>query len=81
MDEDYPHSEYGFEPFSAELIKGCYVREDVLYSKDGKKIATGGLVDDLYFVDQRTGYCEDDFYGNMYFPVGDGEYVKVYYKC
>lgn len=32
------------------------------------------LVDSLdYFVDQRVGYCEDDFYGTMYFILSEME--------
>lgn len=33
-----------------------------------------------YLVDQSTGYCEDDYYGWLYFKTDvPGQYVRVYY--
>lgn len=30
------------------------------------------------YVDQKVGCCEDDYYGNMYYPIED-KYLKVGY--
>lgn len=30
------------------------------------------------FIDQKVGCCEDDYYGNMYYPIED-KYLKVGY--
>jgi hypothetical protein len=35
---------------------------------------------DHIYVDQTVGYCEDDYYGYMYFPIQD-KYLKVFYRC
>ena len=33
-----------------------------------------------YLVDQSTGYCEDDYYGWLYFKTDvPGQYVRVYF--
>lgn len=33
-----------------------------------------------YFVDQTTGYCEDNFYGYVYFKTDvPGQYVRVHF--
>lgn len=35
-----------------------------------------------YFVEQHTGYCEDDFYGWLWFKTDvNGQYVKVHFHC
>lgn len=62
----------------AYLISGCRVKGKHLYNKDGDRLDNYGLVDDLYFCRQQTGYCEDDFYGTMYFKTDvPGQYVAV----
>lgn len=34
-----------------------------------------------YLVDQSTGYCEDDYYGYVYFKTDvPGQFVRVYYE-
>lgn len=32
------------------------------------------------FVDQKVGCCEDDYYGDIYYPIED-KYLKVGYIC
>ena len=32
------------------------------------------------FVDQKVGCCEDDYYGDIYYPIED-KYLKVGYVC
>ncbi len=62
---------------SAYLISGCSVEGKHLY-KDGHRLDNCGLVDDLYYCDQYTGYCEDDFHGTLYFKTDvPGQYVAV----
>ena len=61
----------------AELISGCRVKGKHLY-QNGVRLDNCGLVDDLYYCEQHTGYCEDDFYGTLYFATDvPGQYVAV----
>lgn len=40
-----------------------------------------GVTDD-YYVEQHTGYFEDDFYGWLWFKTDvEGEYIKVHFSC
>lgn len=65
-----------------QILYNCTVKNDCLYNSKGNRLAAGGLVDDKYFCDQYTGYCEDDYNGYMYYPVDNkGTYVKVWYEC
>lgn len=69
---------YGIYWDSAELVSGLTVGEHGLY-QDGTCIAE--LCDD-YFVNQYTGYCADDYHGNLYFRTDvPGQYVKVHFEC
>lgn len=62
---------------SAYLISGCSIKGNHLY-QDGGRLDNSGLVDDLYYCDQHTGYCEDYFYGTLYFKTDvPGQYVAV----
>ena len=62
---------------SAYLISGCSVKGNHLY-KDGYRLDNCGLTDDLYYCDQYTGWCEDDFHGTLYFKTDvPGQYVAV----
>jgi hypothetical protein len=36
---------------------------------------------DHYYVWQRTGYMEDDYFGFLLFPLKNGRYFKVSYTC
>ena len=68
----------GLDLESAYLVSGCRVKGEYLYDKDGDRLNNCGLVDDLYFCSQYTGYCEDDFYGTLYFKTDvAGQYVAV----
>lgn len=61
----------------AELIDGCKEKNDGLYRNDCR-LDNSGLVDDQYYCDQNTGYCEDDFYGTLYFKTNvPGQFVQV----
>lgn len=61
----------------AYLVSGCSVKGNHLY-KDGDRLDNCGLTDDLYYCDQHTGWCEDDFHGTLYFKTDvPGQYVAV----
>ena len=67
----------GLDFRSAYLISGCKVKGNHLY-KDWHRLDNGGLTDNLYYCNQYTGYCEDDFYGTLYFKTDvPGQYVAV----
>ena len=61
----------------AYLIDGCSERKGHLYKK-GIRLDNSGIVDDDYYCDQHTGYCEDDFYGTVYFKTKTpGQFIAV----
>ncbi len=61
----------------AYLISGCVERGGHLY-EGGVRLDNGGLVDDLYYCEQHTWYCEDDYYGTLYFKTNvPGQFVAV----
>ncbi len=61
----------------ADLISGCVERGGHLY-QGGVRLDNFGLVDDLYYCYQQTGYCEDDYYGMLYFKTNvPGQFVAV----
>lgn len=67
----------GLDFRSSYLISGCSAKGKHLY-KDGHRLDNCGLTDDLYYCNQYTGYCEDDFYGTLYFKTDvPGQYVAV----
>lgn len=67
----------GLDFRSAYLVSGCKVKGNHLY-QDGERLDNYGLTDDLYYCSQYTGYCEDDFYGTLYFKTDvPGQYVAV----
>lgn len=62
---------------SAYLISRCKEKNGHLY-QDGGRLDNSGLVDDLYYCNQHTGYCEDYFYGTLYFKTDvPGQFVAV----
>lgn len=69
----------GLEWFSARLLSGCKERNGKLYDENGFRLDNGGgIVDDLYYCCQHTGYCEDDYYGTLYFKTNvPGQFVAV----
>ena len=61
----------------AYFITGCKERGGHLY-RDGHRLDNGGLVDEDYYCDQHTGYCEDDYHGTLYFKTNvPGQFVAV----
>lgn len=63
------------------ILEGCTEKDNCLYDSKGQKLAKDGLVDGKYYCNQKAGYCEDDFYGNMYYKIRDGVFVQVFYEC
>ena len=60
------------------VYTNCTVGEDgFLYSAIGHRLSHTKLQDDLVFVRQQVGFCEDDFYGTLYFPVDDSGTVSA----
>lgn len=61
----------------AYLISGCKEEKGHLIHA-GVALDNAGLVDDLYYCDQSTGYCEDNFFGTLYFKTNvPGQFVAV----
>jgi len=57
-----------------EQLIPTYGKEDIDHFKN-----TNGVTEE-YFVDQWTGYCEDDFHGELYFKTDvPGQYVRVHF--
>jgi hypothetical protein len=70
--------DYGIDWNSAELVSGLTVGERGLYHGE---ICIAEWCDD-YFVNQHTGYCEDSYYGQLYFRTDvPGQYVRVCCAC
>lgn len=61
----------------AYLISGCKEEKGHLIHA-GAALDNAGLVDGLYYCNQHTGYCEDDYYGTLYFKTNvPGQFVAV----
>ena len=68
----------GADWFNSQLVSGLAVKGQYLCKGDSR-IAKEN---DDYYVCQWTGYCEDDYYGYLYFKTNvPGQYVKVCYEC
>lgn len=62
----------GIEWYTAQFVS--LDKEDIELFKN-----TNGVTEE-YFVDQWTGYCGDDFHGEMYFKTDvPGQYVRVHF--
>lgn len=70
---------------AGQILYNCTIDDEGLKDADGEIICSDGRCIDEplgYFVDQWSGYCEDDYHGNMYIPVDDkGTVVVVSYDC
>lgn len=68
----------GIHWLEAQLVSGLSVKGEYLCEGDERIAQESGE----HFVNQWTGYCEDDYYGYLYFKTDvPGQYVKVYYEC
>ena len=59
----------------AYFVENCVGTDKHLY-QGGGKLDNCGMVDNDYYCNQYTGYCEDDFYGTVYYAT-DKEDVFV----
>lgn len=63
--------------YQAYLISGCKEEGGHLFH-GGVALDNAGLVDDLYYCNQSTGYCEDNYFGTLYFKTNvPGQFVAV----
>lgn len=66
----------GLDWSSVEFVSGLQERNDGLY-QEGCRIATESFD---FYCDQSTGFCEDDYYGWIYFKTDvPGQFVRVYF--
>ena len=67
----------GLDFSGAYIINGCSEKNGHLY-QEGERLDNCGLVDDDYYCSQYTGYCEDDYYGTLYFKTNvPGQFVAI----
>lgn len=67
----------GLEFRAATLITGCREKDGHLY-QNGVRLDNYGITDNEYYCRQYTGYCEDDFYGTLYFKTDvPGQFVAI----
>ena len=70
---------------ASRILTGCTVDEEGLKNSDGELVCRDGRCMDEplgYFVEQWSGYCEDDYHGYMYVSIDDkGTFVEVNYQC
>lgn len=67
---------------SANIVRNCEERQGHLYNGNGKRLDNCGLVDDEYYCYQLQGYCEDDFYGKLYYATEEkGVFVEIPFQC
>ena len=63
--------------FEAYLCKGCTEQDGHLF-QDGKQLDNCGVQFNQYYLQQFCGFCEDSYYGTMYFKTTTpGEFVAV----
>ncbi len=67
------------------VYTGCTVNDGSLYDSRGELLSNDGRCMDEeipYFVNQYTGYCEDDYHGTMFIKVDDeNTFVAIEYWC
>lgn len=66
------------------IYHNCKVENDKLFDEKGNLLSSDGrcMNESIpYFVNQSTGYSEDDYYGTMYINVSDNTFIAVYYSC
>ncbi len=67
------------------VYDGCIIKDGYLYDSKGKLLSKyGGCMNEdvPYFVNQYTGYCEDDYYGTMFIKVDEkNTFVAIQYWC
>lgn len=70
-------SSEGLRFTEATLISGCKEKNGHLY-QNGVRLDNHGITDNEYYCRQYTGYCEDSFYGTLYFKTDvPGQFVAI----
>lgn len=68
----------GYDLCRANVLSGCCEEDGKLYDRNGIRLDNCGLIDDEYYLFQRTGYLEDDYYGTVFYATKTpGEFVAV----
>lgn len=70
----------GCDFYDAYFVENCEEINNHLYDSKENQLDNDsyGLIDDDYYCCQYTGYCEDDFYGTLYFKTDvPGQFVAV----
>lgn len=63
---------------TAHFVSGCKEKDGHLYNK-GHMLADSKA--DEYYVNQSVGYCEDNFFGTLYFKTDvPGTFVAVWFE-
>lgn len=78
--DDYLDGSYGC--IVGGFQRNCTVKNGVLYNAEGEYLAEGqhdnfGLT---YYVNQGCGFCEDDYFGEIYLKVSDGLFIIIAYS-
>lgn len=66
------------------IYNNCRVLNGCLFDSEDKLLSNSGISkeeDIVYFVNQETGYHEDNFYGTMYIQVSKKTFVAISYSC
>ncbi|MDU1095115.1 MAG: hypothetical protein E7A11_14460 [Clostridium sp.] len=63
-----------------KIVEGEKVVED---DTNYLKVEEGNIYEeqDNFYIKQWTGYCEDDYYGVIYYPIKDNKYLEIRYSC
>ena len=83
--EKYSFDDYGEDLASAHLVK-CILKQDGLYLDGTNRAAKNRKCKDQFgiveYVNQKTGYCEDDYYGMIYrkTPLRN-LYIRTPFEC
>lgn len=71
----------GLNLFEAQLLFGCTEKNGHLY-QNGRRLDNCGLQNDEYYCEQHAGYCEDYYYGTLYFKTNvPGQFVSVPFEA
>lgn len=59
-------------------VTRCTERDEKLYDEAGDRLDNSGLVNDNYYLYQRAGYLEDDFYGTVFYATDEpGNFIAI----
>lgn len=68
----------GYDLCRANLFTGCTEKDGRLFDAAGKRLDNSGLINNEYYLYQRTGYLEDDFYGTVFYATNEpGSFIAI----